>query len=402
MTSFRSILSRTLQIFSGLKLATACFIVLFILTWLGTLEQVDHGLYQTTKKYFSSENFLVLPEINGKMIPLPLPSAYWVSVVLFINLLIGGVIRARKGWKKVGVLMSHCGMLFLLVGGFITHHFSERGNMQVWEGETSNVAKHYFNYVIEITELVAGEIKEIHVIDHEYLEVLKPDQHQFFKLEQLPFDLEVAGYQKNSVARQAINRAPRFGERIVDGFYLEQEDSELEAETNIAGCYARLVEKDSTKGELFILWGGSAYMQPKVQKTIQHGERTFLVDLVKERWVLPNKIKLNDMKAEFYPGTINPKTFESRVTRTQEGVSEDVLIKMNQPMRRDGFTYFQAQWGPQGSDGTGKLFSVFEIVKNPADQWPKYALYVSGVGLSIHFALMLGAFIMNQFKRRNV
>ena len=46
-----------------------------------------------------------------------------------------------------------------------------------------------------------------------------------------------------------------------------------------------------------------------------------------------------------------------------------------------------------------RLFSVFEVVKNPADKWPEYALYIITVGLVVHFGLMLILFIYNQIKK---
>ena len=59
--------------FAGFKLATALLLLLMLLTWLGTLEQIDRGLHGTLKKYFGSGSLLVIPEINGRTVPLILP-----------------------------------------------------------------------------------------------------------------------------------------------------------------------------------------------------------------------------------------------------------------------------------------------------------------------------------------
>ncbi len=85
--------------------------------------------------------------------------------------------------------------------------------------------------------------------------------------------------------------------------------------------------------------------------------------------------------------------------RIDGDLREPVLIRMNEPMRRDGFTFFQASWGPQNAAPGARLFSVFEVVKNPADKWPEYALYVTTVGLLMHFGLMLVMFIISQVKK---
>ena len=39
---------------SSMKLTVVLLVLLGLLTWLGTLEQVDHGLFNVQKKYFES------------------------------------------------------------------------------------------------------------------------------------------------------------------------------------------------------------------------------------------------------------------------------------------------------------------------------------------------------------
>jgi len=44
--------------------------------------------------------------------------------------------------------------------------------------------------------------------------------------------------------------------------------------------------------------------------------------------------------------------------------------------------------------------SGFAIVKNPSDQWPKYSLYISILGLTIHFGMKLGGFVGKSSKSK--
>ena len=145
-------IEKVIQFLAGFKFASILLLLLALLTFFGTLEQVDYGLHLTIHKYFTWKNFIVRPDldINGKVVPIPpLPGAYWVSALLFINMLLGGIIKLRKNWKKAGIFLSHLGILLLLLGGFVTHHYSRRGNMALYEGETSNVAQAYHDHVIE-------------------------------------------------------------------------------------------------------------------------------------------------------------------------------------------------------------------------------------------------------------
>ena len=73
----RSILGKIFDVLSGFGLATCTLLLLGLLTWFATLEQIDNGLYPTLTKYFAWQSLFLLPEINGKTVPLPLPGGYW-------------------------------------------------------------------------------------------------------------------------------------------------------------------------------------------------------------------------------------------------------------------------------------------------------------------------------------
>jgi hypothetical protein len=61
-------------------------------------------------------------------------------------------------------------------------------------------------------------------------------------------------------------------------------------------------------------------------------------------------------------------------------------------MRYDGLTFFQASYGSQSSN-SGKMFSVFEIVRNPADKWPEYSIYVVTFGMLVTFLTKFGIYL---------
>jgi hypothetical protein len=39
------------------------------------------------------------------------------------------------------------------------------------------------------------------------------------------------------------------------------------------------------------------------------------------------------------------------------------------------------------------MFSVFEVVRNPADKWPEYSLYVVTFGMLVTFLTKFGIFL---------
>lgn len=396
-----SLIWRILTSFASFKLASTLFLLLLVLTWLGTLEQTEVGLYTAVAKYFSYESFFVIPKLNGHTLPLILPGGYWVCALLFLNILAGGVIRIRKNWRNFGVILSHFGILLLLLGGMVTHHRSTRGMLTIWENETANTARETLKHVIEITELSGTEegsalkASTVHYIDWKHLEDLAPADHRLYKLKNLPFDLKVAGFQINSRAEAASTQPPRNSELVLDGYYLKGLDPDKMSEINAPGCYIRLVDKAGVEKEAYLLWAtSSVYMNPE-KLTVQWEGKSYLIDLCKKAWVLPFDVELADFRAKYYPGTRTPESFESDVVRRDDTGAKPTLIKMNQPLRYDGYTLFQTNYGPQQGNPT-RMFSVFEVVKNPSDQWPLYALYVSSAGLLIHFIYKLGSYLLRQ------
>ena len=405
---------RVINFFSSLGLATVLLVLLGILTWLATLEQIHNGLYPTLKKYFDYRTPIVLPDIvdptntwypriNGNPITIPLPGGYYVCALLLVNLTLGGILRMRKGWKQAGVLIAHFGIIFMLVGGGVTDHFSERGNMAVDQGERSDVAQDYFEWVVEVAEIKSAKPEDIHVIRGEYLTDLEGENRRTFKLPEMPFDLEVTGYYKFAEPISIDQRAPRNKEPVFDGYFLEEKaDHEngkaIEEERKTAACHARILYRNGEKSQPFLLAGASHHPY-----SVRVDDRVFIIDMRKRLWPMPFTVQLDKFTADFHPGTKRPAKFISDITRIEDGAEAKVRIQMNEPLRYEGLTFFQASYGPPNAGPDDKLYSVFEVVKNPADKWPEYSLYVVTVGLFIHFMIKLFLFITRgSSKKRDV
>jgi len=366
---------------------------------LATLEQIDYGLYPTLKKYFSWESpYLIpdmVPEINGKKLPFFLPGGYYVCALLLVNMILGGIVRIRKGPKQIGNIISHFGIVFMLIAGGVAHHFSERGNMAVGEGEMADTAEDYFEYVIEVAEVKDDKRDEFHVIRGEYLTDLGGGNSRIFDFKEIPFSLKVSGYLKNAVPVSALERAPSEGQLVTDGYYLAFQPSGVNAEANMAGAYAQVIFEDGQKSAPFILAGAS--FQPF---TVRDGDRVFTVDMRKRLWPMPFKVELDTFSAKFHPGTSRPAKFVSDIRRVENGQESKVRIQMNEPMRYEGLTFFQASYGPPGAGPGDRMYSVFEVVKNPADKWPEYSLYVVSFGMLVTFLTKLGGHLGAASRKR--
>jgi hypothetical protein len=100
-------------------------------------------------------------------------------------------------------------------------------------------------------------------------------------------------------------------------------------------------------------------------------------------------LQLEEFTHTVYPGTNVPKEFKSRIMLVDPAHNEDreVLIYMNQPLRYQGETFYQA--GVLGRDeGT-----ILQVVHNPGSLLPYIACTMVIVGLAVHFGMSLVIFL---------
>jgi len=376
---------------AGFELATICLLLLFAATFFGTLEQTQVGLYLTLQKYFDMEALFVIPELNGKIIPLPLPGTFWICAVLCVNLTLGGLVRIRKGWKTVGVLIAHFSMIFLMVAGAVSQVSKKEGVMHVYQGDRSDYARSYTEPSIEIYPPGEdGERTRPYVVKSEHFDGLDPDERLTIRLPELPFDLVVSGFRRSSELLQLSRfKEQHKGERVVDGFFLQERPRVQQEETNLTGCYLTVQDKEGNAlQELILHYNGMSFPTPVT--AMVEGKR-YEFSLTRWIWPMPFEVELDKTLGEYWPGTQAPSWFQSDITKVEDDLRKKYSIVMNKPMRHEGITLYQASWAPPAPGG--RPSSGFAIVQNPSDQWPKWSLYIASFGLLLHFGMKLFRFL---------
>lgn len=387
------------QFFTSFKVATAIFVLMTIVTLLGTLAQVDQGLYAAKVKYFHS--FFFTDKIFG--IPVLLPGGLLLMLVLFVNMTLGAIVKVKKRWKGLGPLISHFGMLMLLAGGFVTWAFGTDGYMALYPGMSSNRVESYRNWQLEVFPLDEnGQAKQSWILPSDELQSIRVDEQRSYDADGLPFNVVVNGFTKNATPIPVTaNGASDATGKEIDGFKLAPQKAAKEAEQNLPGAYVAFDPDGAGESVEAILWAGSYRFDPKedpmpFQFTVD--DQKYGALLAKKSWQVPFDVQLDEFIFERHPGVSTARNFESRVTRFEEEEKTSLEIKMNEPMRYAGYTFFQESFGPP--DGKpGEMFSQFAVANNPADQWPLWALVVTTIGLGIHFCVMLIDFIVRSRKK---
>ncbi len=380
------IIKKIIETFSSFGTAIVLLLFMFLLVFLGTLEQVDMGLYYVQQKYF--ESFYLVYDLYG--IPIPLPGGALVMGLFAVNLTIGGLIRIRKKKVTFGIIVAHVGILFMLLGGLITWKIADNGHMTLYESQSSDEFVSYTEWNIEIHD---PNTAKIHLIPQELFDDLDPGESRTFYAEDLPFEVTLSGFGENT---QPLPVGPAMKGKVheIDGYFLQTIDRDTEASRNMPGAYATFKDKKTGETSEAILWG----MAVEPASFTANGE-TWMADFSRKRWKVPFTVVLDEFIHEVHPGTTMASNYESVITKIEGSSSERVRIYMNTPMRHKGYTFFQESFGRSSFD-SDQLYSQLAVWRNPSDHWPLYACIVIGAGLLFHFLQKLAGYIASENKRR--
>jgi hypothetical protein len=395
----RALLQRTVALLGSFGLATVVLILLMVLTYFGTVEQVHSSIYDVQRKYFESA-FLVhhQPTPLGFSIPIPLPGATVLLGILFVNLVVGGIVRIRKKASTAGVIVAHVGILLMLAGGLVEHLFSTKGLMRAPRGLAVSEYESYFDWDLVVVEhLEAGGVKE-HVVPLDDLGEHDPWRPTRFSSAALPFDLVVTGYLRNAT----LTFAP--GAEGLGGLALVPlEPHPKQAERNLPGLVLTVeVKGPGGRSHRAILHGGQEFPW-RVDLDVGGQPRAYDFDVRKRRHAVPFGLRLENFVMRRHPGTSDPAEYSSYVAKVEAGSERTIHITMNQPLRHRGFTFFQSSFGEVETRPDGSLTSaesVFAVVENPADKVPLIACIVIGAGLLLHMVRKFVLFFGVERKRR--
>lgn len=372
-------LKALVKLFASYGMACVLFLFLFIITLVGTFEQVERGLFYVQKDYF--ESMFAIHSIAG--VPVPLPGVYLLLILLGINMFLGGILKIKKNPSKAGVLIVHIGIVVLLGGSLVQYMYSTDGHMMLYENDTASEYRDYYHWDISVTEPVDGDTYKEYVLRGEEFSYLPEGKSKTFYSDALPFEITVDRYLPNS---QPIPKGPMFeaDEKVIDGYFLQPQPLAKEAEQNIAGAYVTIKDKASGAITETILWGLA-----QMPFAITAGGKDYGINLEKRAYPLPFSIKLDEFIRELHPRTQMASNFESVVTKTENGVAQTHDIKMNEPLRHKGYTFYQASWGPSNAGPGTPLYSVLAVRRNPADKAPLYACIIITGGMVLHFSQRL-------------
>lgn len=358
-----------IKLLASVKITVVCLFLLFVLTFWGTVAQVNHGLYSAQERFFASLFFLVFGVI-------PFPGAQLVLWVLFVNLACVTITRFVHYFKPryAGILIIHFGLLLYLIAAFVIFHVAVESNVHLKEGEGTNLSASYHQWELACwTD--SGDKRRVTAFDLDHVKT-----GSVLKFLNEGFEVGVKQFYPNAHAYSVSKEQRRPNVMNASGIaLLEPQEIVKEREKNIAGGIFE-IRGPGQQGSELLLYGGDPQPTPMII-----GSRKHFFRLQHKKYQLPLTIELLDFRAQFHPGTETAKSYESTVRITHEGASREVVISMNNPLMYKDYTFFQASYA---IDASGNEYSTFAVVKNFGRFLPYVASLLTFAGLALHFLMM--------------
>lgn len=360
-----------------------------IIVFVGTLAQVDLGIYYARKKYFQS--FFVFYDVGPLSLPI-LPGGYLLGWLFSINLTAAMLVRFKWTKQNLGLLITHIGLLVLVVGSGVSGAITTESQMAIEEGSTSYHSQH-----LRYSELVVVDTSDK---DHDTVTAI-PDtllgKETLLQDKNLPFDINVIRYYPNAqLAMQPFHvdyPTPKISEDIGARMYVKPLQVFVRDDLrNSTSVIVELIDK-STKASLGTWLFSLDLVSAQI---VDVNRKSYELNLRPIRYYNDYSITLNDFSHDLYPGTDIPKNFSSAITlkNSKTGENRETLIYMNHPLRIDGKTYYQASFA------NNNTISIFQVVDNPIWQLPYFACLLITFGMTLLFVTHLFRFL-NRRKEQN-
>jgi len=415
----RMLVDRLIKIFTSLRLTVVLLAFAIVLVFIGTLAQVDEGLYNAQARYFRQWVILGLSAF-GYHVPILLPGGYLIGTMLVLNLVAAHIYRFQLSFKKIGIQIAHAGVILLLVGQLATDMLAHESQIHLNEGQTKSFGESSRNFELAFTSDTGSADEEVIALPGELLEKGGEIQNKL-----LPFVIRVKSYWENSEATfraPMMKNGPPLTTNGVGNSFDFQPSPEAKSmdEKNIPTALVEFIGANGSLGDWVVSdWSADGEMvqalarsyeqqlgpamaqkitdQLSAPQVIEANGKKYAFELRPERVYFPFSLQLLKATHTIYTGTDIPKDFRSRVhlNNPQTGEDREVEISMNHPLRYAGLTFYQYQMdaGQAAREAGRAPSSVLQVVHNPSWLTPYIGCALVALGLTVQFLFHLVGFL---------
>lgn len=355
-----------------LKLYFWASLWLMVILVLGTIKQKEIGLYHSQQIYFDSWFFWL-----GQF---PLPGGKFTITLIFWGLCYQLFYKTDfKNKKKIGITLAHIGVLFLFIGSIITNLTNIEGSMIIPEGKTINYFQDYHLIEMAVSPVEGSAFLKTAAFNQNDL---KKNQH--LTVSNTSLKINILNFYKNSII-QPINAHDNLAQKKRYG--LSSRFKAIEAPLNSN-------ENENVPSIEFEVTGSEdsgiylIYKDMPVNQTMRaiDGSR-WQFEIRSLRHYIPFSITLNDFEKTYYPSSQIPKSFKSSIVLHDNSIDQKIEIKMNEPLRYKGFTFYQSSF----SENSNGEITDLAVVKNEGKYFPYISSIIICIGIFIHLLLNMSS-----------
>lgn len=392
----------------SLRLTVALLLASMAIVFFGTLDQTHFGIHIVQRAYFESllvgypldtATWKLLPGIGDALaamnLRIPMPGGFLVGALLVVNLVAAHFRYFRPGWSRLGIAVTHAGVLLLVISGFATAALQREAMTTIAEGASANWAADFHACELAVVDTTDAKEDRVTVVPEALLKT--DDQSPDLTLTGTPFRARIRAYFPNAPVlgpAMAASMPDLKPVKVDNGIaaktslvILPREETFAPNTRNSPSAVVELLDAKGTLGTWLV---NTDLAGTFPAQTFTHDGRSYTIALRMARTYFPFSIHLNKFTFDKYPGTEIPKNFASDVLvrDPREAGERAVTISMNKPLRHGGYTFYQANFN-QGAAGSS---TALQTVKNPGYLLPYAAITLVGLGMLIHFAIALVRF----------
>ena len=351
----------------GQKLADPT-LLFYTLPWLicllvaGTIAQKYMGLYQAQHMFFSSwilwYGFL------------PLPGGRLTLALIFVTLAAKFLFKSKWSWSQSGIILTHFGVLLLFIGGFITAYNAKESFILIPEGQRTNILQDYYQKGLYIKK--DGAV--LHYIpDHDLTlnsSIIIPDS---------PIRITPRAYCKNCTfkARETDSNIPLYG--LAQQIALSPIPDSIDEEANMGGVTLHITHAGDDIDGLYTTTEAAPH-----PIEIDYKNAHYEIIFSRKETLLPFSIQLDKFEKIFHPGTEMAQHYSSTIQIIDDDTLWPAYIKMNEPLRYKGYTFFQSSY----ADTPLGPATILAVVENKGRLFPYIASLIIAVGLILHLLIL--------------
>jgi ABC-type transport system involved in cytochrome c biogenesis permease subunit len=393
---------KVLKPLASLQLTVVLFALAMVLVFFGTLAQMNDGIWTVVDQYFWSmvvwipfdliakfgHVFFFLPTSVHLPGSFPFPAGKLLGFAMLVNLTAAHLVRFRVTWRRAGILVIHAGLILLFVGEAITREAQVEQRMIIDEGKSVNFAENNRKYELAFVRSepdgdVVTAVPQSRLVPGE--RVSHPD---------LPYDLETLEYMDNSELGNPTgdNRATAgAGTEVIAKKLPQVSGVDTSQRDDVPSVYVRFLDKATGADKGTYLFSKFLKAEP-----LTVGDAKLTAILRNVRYYKPFTIHLVDFRHDKYTGTESPKNYSSdiRLIDPEQGIDRTQRIAMNEPLRHRGEAFYQHSF-----DRATESYTVLQVVRNPGWMIPYVSCVMVGLGMAVHFGMMLVAFLRKQRDR---